>query len=86
MSQEDFATRASLDRRYLSKVETGKNQVSSYDLRVSLAAGFGLSLEQLSAFIAGSMTMDEAVKHIEARKRAATRAARKQARASTGQA
>lgn len=46
VSQEQFAVRAGIDRRYMSDIETGKRNIS-FDIIERIAKGFGLSVSEL---------------------------------------
>lgn len=47
LTQQQLADRAGLARLEIVNIETGRNQMTSHRIRVGLARGLGLSLEQL---------------------------------------
>lgn len=70
LSQEALADRAFADRPeeqrrvYLSKIETGANKASSYGVRAALAQGFGLSVDDMVAYLTGQLDVAEAVRRV----------------------
>jgi len=55
ISQEEFVRRSGLpNRTYVSKFENGKNQASSLEAISALARGFGLTIQQMQDYIAGT--------------------------------
>lgn len=55
LSQDDFAQRAGLpNRTYVSKFESGTNKATSYEALSALARGFGLSLQEITDYLAGT--------------------------------
>jgi transcriptional regulator with XRE-family HTH domain len=61
MTQQQVGERAGYGRDAINKVEGGKSQVSSARMRDGLADALSLSRADLDAFIAGRITVDEAV-------------------------
>ncbi len=66
-SQTDLAARVGPDfpRSYIGKIEIGLNQLSSYDLRTTIAKAFGLRLEEFDAYLDGRLSVDDAAKRGE---------------------
>lgn len=60
-SQEELALRAAVHRVNIVRVETGSNKLSSYAMRAALARGFGLTLEDVNAFLAGRLSIKQAL-------------------------
>lgn len=60
--QEDLVERTGgdLDRTEVSKIEKGKNKLTTYRMRDLLARGLGLSMEDLIAYISGTLSIEEA--------------------------
>lgn len=52
LTQQQLADRAGLARLEIVNVETGRNQMTSHRIRIGLARGLGLSLEQLELQLA----------------------------------
>lgn len=66
LSQEEVAQRAGYStdkpaqaRVYVSKIETGKNKLSSADAREQAAQGFGLTVPQLFAYLGGIASLED---------------------------
>ena len=60
-TQEHLAELAGVARVDVVRVEGGANKCSSYAMRTALARAFGLALDDADAFLAGSLTLDEAL-------------------------
>jgi transcriptional regulator with XRE-family HTH domain len=62
LSQDDLARRADPTwiRVNISKIETGRNKLSTVDAREKLARGFGLTVQDLTAYLDGRIDVDEA--------------------------
>ncbi len=58
-----------LDRREISKIETGGNQASSWAMRQALAKAFGLEPGEVADLIEGRLTVQAAAKLSESRKK-----------------
>lgn len=61
-SQTDLAERTNLPsfrRAYVAKIELGLNQLSTMEMREALARAFGLSLEELNAYLDGRLSLEE---------------------------
>lgn len=52
-SQESFARRCGVARVEITKLETGKNKATSYDMRENLARGCGLTVADIKAYLEG---------------------------------
>lgn len=66
LTQEEVTARATqrvptFQRSYVSKVETGKNKLTSADMREGFAFAFGLELADFNAYVAGRITIDDAL-------------------------
>lgn len=60
LTQDELGRRAghgANGRVYLSKIETGKNQLNTVASREQLARGFGLSRSDLDAYLAGTLSL-----------------------------
>lgn len=61
MTQEELSVRAGFpggSRVYVAKIETGRNELSTIAARERVAKGFGLSREQLDAYLEGRTTLE----------------------------
>ena len=61
MTQEELSVRAGFpggSRVYVAKIETGRNELSTIAARERVAKGFGLSREQLDAYLEGRATLE----------------------------
>lgn len=63
LTQETIAQRAGHGwiRSNVAKIENGHNRVTSHGVRVRLAQGFGLSERDLSAYIEGKLSLQDAL-------------------------
>jgi len=61
LSQTDVARAGGTDVDNIKKVEAGRNQVSSLDRAESLARGFGLTVNDLRAYLDGDLTVEQTV-------------------------
>jgi transcriptional regulator with XRE-family HTH domain len=67
LSQEEIGRRAGFSeddgkaRVYVSKIETGKNQLSTAKAREQTARGFGITVAQLNAYLAGGLELEALV-------------------------
>lgn len=61
MTQSELAIRSGVDRLAIVRVETGRNQLTSYPLRAAMARGFGLSLDIFSALVDGTISVEQAI-------------------------
>jgi DNA-binding XRE family transcriptional regulator len=64
LTQDALAEKAEIRRTDVVRIEVGTNKVTSYALRQALAVGFGLSLDELVAYLSGKMTVEAAVEAI----------------------
>jgi transcriptional regulator with XRE-family HTH domain len=72
LTQEQLAAAGGLpDRVRVAKVESGKNQASSYAMRNALAKGFGLCIDDFDAYLDGRLAVADAVARIQAGRSAA---------------
>lgn len=55
ITQAELATRASLPASTVCAIERGRNLATSGDTQAALARGFGLSLENMRAVLAGTL-------------------------------
>lgn len=67
-TQEQLAERCEIDRRYINKIETGRNRCSTSNMRKALARGFGLPRDDFDMFIEGKLAVDATKALIDARK------------------
>lgn len=61
LSQAQVADRGDFRRDYVTKVETGKNLLTTLDLREGMAKGLGLALADFNAYLRGDIDLDGAV-------------------------
>lgn len=57
MGQAEFARQAGLAREHLSNVERGANKAGSAAMRAALARGVGVGLEEMHAYLEGSLSL-----------------------------
>lgn len=75
LTQEQVADAGGIDRTDVSKVETGWNHGSSNRVRRALAAGLGLSRDDMDDFMDGRLAVADAVERSVLRHGTATEAA-----------
>lgn len=61
ISQDSLARRCGLARVEITKLETGRNKATSFEIRASLARGFGLQTDDMSGYLSGKISLDEIV-------------------------
>ncbi|WP_437958561.1 helix-turn-helix domain-containing protein [Sorangium sp. So ce119] len=61
LTQEQLAERSGLRRTELPRLEGGSNKGSSLAIRQALADGFGLTLDQINAYLDGLASLQETV-------------------------
>ena len=67
LTQRQFAELADLpEDTYVARVETGANKLTSHTMRVAFARGFGLSVEDLDAYLEGRLSLTQAVRRSRA--------------------
>lgn len=67
LTQEQLGAQGGLRRTEITRLESGANQATSYETRKALSRCFGLSIEELAAYLDGESTVDAAYSSIQRR-------------------
>ena len=72
MTQEGLGERGGKDRVVITHIENGHNKASSMALRVALAKGFDLSIEDMNAYLDGEISVRQALRRVRSGPRTGT--------------